>query len=434
MAQTLQTVRGMHDILPHETHAWQWFEGRVRTLMDVYGYDEIRTPLLERTELFKRSIGEVTDIVEKEMYTFTDRNGDSLSLRPEETASCVRSGIEHGLFHNRTQRLWYLGPMFRHERPQKGRYRQFHQFGVETFGMAGPDIDLELLLLGERLWRRLGLSSLVTLEINSLGTPESRAAYREALVAHFGAFRDRLDEQELRRLEENPLRLLDSKNPALGEVIAAAPALTDSLDDDSRAHFEWILAGLDRAGVRYRVNPRLVRGLDYYTGTVFEWVTDRLGAQGTVCAGGRYDGLVEQLGGRPVPAAGFALGIERLLAMLEAEGMLPEPAPPHACLIMAGEEAAAAGVLLAEELRDRIEWLRLETLCGGGSLKSQFRRADRNGALLAIVLGADEIANDSVTIKPLRSGGEQVAVARRELPQHLIKLLAATVTAGAAAG
>jgi len=434
MAQTLQTVRGMHDILPHETHAWQWFEGRVRTLMDVYGYDEIRTPLLERTELFKRSIGEVTDIVEKEMYTFADRNGDSLSLRPEETASCVRAGIEHGLFHNQIQRLWYLGPMFRHERPQKGRYRQFHQFGVETFGMAGPDIDLELLLLGERLWRRLGLSSLVTLEINSLGTPQSRAAYREALVAHFGACRDRLDEQELRRLEENPLRLLDSKNPELAEVIAAAPALTDSLDDDSRAHFEWILAGLDRAGVDYRVNPRLVRGLDYYTGTVFEWVTDRLGAQGTVCAGGRYDGLVEQLGGRPVPAAGFALGIERLLAMLEAENLLPEPAAPHACLIMAGEGAAAAGVLLAEELRERIEWLRLETLCGGGSLKSQFRRADRSGALLAIVLGADEIANDSVTIKPLRSGGEQVAVARRELPQHLIKLLAATVTAGAAAG
>jgi len=431
MAQTLQTVRGMHDILPHETHAWQWFGGRVRNLMDVYGYDEIRTPLLERTELFKRSIGEVTDIVEKEMYTFTDRNGDSLSLRPEETASCVRSGIEHGLFHNRPRRLWYLGPMFRHERPQKGRYRQFHQFGVETFGMAGPDIDLELLLLGERLWRRLGLSSLVTLEINSLGTPESRTAYREALVAHFAACRDRLDEQELRRLEENPLRLLDSKNPELAEVIAGAPALTDSLDDDSRAHFEWILAGLDRAGVSYRVNPRLVRGLDYYTGTVFEWVTDRLGAQGTVCAGGRYDGLVEQLGGRPVPAAGFAMGIERLIAMLEAGDLLPEPASPHACLIMAGDEAAVEGILLAEELRDRIEWLRLETLCGGGSLKSQFRRADRGGALLAIVLGPDEIANDTVSIKPLRSDGEQQAVARRELPRHLIKLLAATVTADA---
>ncbi|MDZ7828251.1 MAG: histidine--tRNA ligase [Halofilum sp. (in: g-proteobacteria)] len=431
MAQTLQTVRGMHDILPHETHAWQWFEGRVRALMDVYGYEEIRTPLLERTELFKRSIGEVTDIVEKEMYTFADRNGDSLSLRPEETASCVRSGIEHGLFHNRTQRLWYLGPMFRHERPQKGRYRQFHQFGIETFGMAGPDIDLEIVLIGERLWRRLGLSPYVTLEINSLGTPASRAAYRESLVAHFSNCRDQLDEQELRRLDENPLRLLDSKNPGLRDAIASAPALTDSLDDDSRAHFEWILAGLDRAGVAYRVNPRLVRGLDYYTGTVFEWVTDRLGAQGTVCAGGRYDGLVEQLGGRATPAAGFALGIERLLALLETENLLPEPARPHACLIMTGEEAVGVGMQFAESLRDRIEWLRLETLCGGGSLKSQFRRADRSGALLALVLGPDEVANNTISVKPLRTGGEQRTLAREELPHHLVDVMANTVAARA---
>lgn len=414
----------MHDVLPHETHAWQWLEGRVRALMDVYGYEEIRTPLLERTELFKRSIGEVTDIVEKEMYTFEDRNGDSLSLRPEETASCVRAGIEHGLFHNRTQRLWYLGPMFRHERPQKGRYRQFHQFGIETFGMPGPDIDLEILLIGERLWRRLGLSRFVRLEINSLGTPASRTAYREALVAHFEGHRDQLDEQERRRLDENPLRLLDSKNPQLREAIASAPALTDSLDADSRGHFEWILAGLDRAGVDYTINPRLVRGLDYYTGTVFEWVTDRLGAQGTVCAGGRYDGLVQQLGGRETPAAGFALGIERLLALLEAEGLLPLSSPPHACLVMSGDDATAVGLQLAEQLRDRIEWLRLDTLCGGGSLKSQFRRADRSGALLALVLGPDELASQTVSIKPLRGEGAQHAVAMTELPHRLVELLA----------
>ncbi|MDX1609686.1 MAG: histidine--tRNA ligase [Halofilum sp. (in: g-proteobacteria)] len=429
MAQALRTVRGMHDILPPETHGWQWLEGQLRGLMDAYGYQEIRTPLIERTELFKRSIGEVTDIVEKEMYTFEDRNGDSLSLRPEQTASCVRAGIEHGLLHNRTQRLWYIGPMFRHERPQKGRYRQFHQFGIETFGMPGPDVDLELILVGERLWRRLGLAEGITLEINSLGTPASRSAYREALVAHFEPYRERLDEQERRRLVDNPLRLLDSKNAALAEAIATAPALTDSLDADSRAHFEWILAGLDAAGVDYRVNPRLVRGLDYYTGTVFEWVTDRLGAQGTVCAGGRYDGLVEQLGGRSQPAAGFALGLERLLALLDSEGLLPAVAPPHACLLMVGEQAAPAGMQLAERLREEICWLRLETLCGGGSLKSQFRRADRSGAQFALVLGDDELAAGTVGIKDLRGGGEQEQVALEALPRRLTERIATTVTA-----
>ncbi len=428
MTQALRTVRGMHDILPHETHCWQWLEGQLRTLMDIYGYHEIRTPLLERTELFKRSIGEVTDIVEKEMYTFADRNGDSLSLRPEQTASVVRAGIEHGLLHNRTQRLWYFGPMFRHERPQKGRYRQFHQFGIETFGMPGPDIDLELLLLGERLWRRLGLAEGITLEINSLGTPESRAAYREALVAHFEKYSDLLDEEETRRLADNPLRLLDSKNPELGNVIGMAPELTDSLDADSRTHFEWILAGLDAAGVEYRINPRLVRGLDYYTGTVFEWVTDRLGAQGTVCAGGRYDGLVEQLGGRPTPGAGFALGIERLLALLDSEGLLPSPAPPHVCLITVGERAAREGMLLAEQLRDTIRWLRLETLCGGGSLKSQFRRADRGGAIFALVLGDDELDSGTVSIKDLRGKGEQEQVRAENLPRRLTELVATTAT------
>ena len=413
----------MHDILPPHSAAWQWLEAEFRALMAVYGYAEIRTPLIERTELFQRSIGEVTDIVEKEMYTFADRNGDSLSLRPEQTASCVRAGIEHGLLHNRSQRLWYAGPMFRHERPQKGRYRQFHQFGIETFGMAGPDIDLELLLLGERFWRRLGLDALVTLEINSLGTPESRARYRERLVEHFSAWRDRLDDDELRRLEENPLRLLDSKNPALGEAIATAPELTDALDAESREHFDWIRAGLSEAGIDYRVNPRLVRGLDYYTGTVFEWVTDRLGAQGTVCAGGRYDGLVEQLGGRPTPAAGFALGIERLLALLEGEGLVPDPPQPHACLLPVGDTAARQALPLAEMLRDALPWLRLETLCGGGSMKSLFRRADRSGARLALVLGADEIERGSVTVKDLRSGGEQRSVSQADLPGLLVERL-----------
>ena len=415
----------MHDILPPETAAWQWLEGQVRALMAAYGYAEIRTPMLERTELFKRSIGEVTDIVEKEMYTFEDRNGDSLSLRPENTASVVRAGVEHGLLHNAARRLWYTGPMFRHERPQKGRYRQFHQVGVETFGMAGPDIDLELLLLGERLWRRLGLGAAVELEINSLGTPQSRQAYRERLVAHFEPHADSLDEHERRRLHENPLRLLDSKNPKLAAAIAQAPSLIDSLDEASRRQFDWICQGLDAAGVRYRVNPQLVRGLDYYTGTVFEWVTDQLGAQGTVCAGGRYDGLVEQLGGRSTPAAGFALGVERLLALLEAVGQWPQVPRAHACLLLAGAGAGSTdGMLLAERLREELPWLRLETVCGGGSLKSQFRRADRSGADLALVLGDDEIAAEEVTIKPLRQAGEQESVALDALADRLCQLVA----------
>ncbi len=413
----------MHDILPPESDAWQWLEGRVRALMSVYGYDELRTPLLERTELFKRSIGEVTDIVEKEMYTFEDRNGDSLSLRPEQTASCVRAGIEHGILHNRVQRLWYTGPMFRHERPQKGRYRQFHQVGVEVFGLAGPDIDLEVLLLGQRLWRELGIADIVTLEINSLGTSESRRSYREALVAHFEQYADQLDADEQRRLRENPLRLLDSKNPALQQAIADAPAMIDALDADSRAHFDWILAGLESAGVAYRVNPRLVRGLDYYTGTVFEWTTDRLGAQGTVCAGGRYDGLVEQLGGRATPALGFAMGVERLLALLEAEQRLPAPQTPHVCLLPVGERAAREGLLLAERLRDALPSLRLETVCGGGSLKSLFRRADRSGAALALVLGDDELTAGEVTLKPLREDAQQRSLSPDELEHYLADYL-----------
>ncbi len=414
----------MHDILPPESDAWQWLEGRVRALMAVYGYAELRTPLLERSELFKRSIGEVTDIVEKEMYTFEDRNGDSLSLRPEQTASCVRAGIEHGILHNRTQRLWYTGPMFRHERPQKGRYRQFHQIGIEAFGLAGPDIDLEVLLLGQRLWRDLGIADIVTLEINSLGTPESRRAYREQLVAHFEQHADQLDEDEQRRLRENPLRLLDSKNPGLQHAIADAPAMIDSLDADSRAHFDWILAGLDAAGVAYRVNPRLVRGLDYYTGTVFEWTTDRLGAQGTVCAGGRYDGLVEQLGGRSTPALGFAMGVERLLALLEGEQLLPPPRTPHACLLPVGEGAAREALLLAERLRDALPTLRLETLCGGGSMKSLFRRADRSGAALALVLGDDELAAGTIGFKPLREDASQQTLTPDALMSHLEEFLA----------
>jgi len=410
MPQPLRTVRGMHDILPPDSATWQWLERLVADLMRAYGYAEIRTPLIERSELFKRSIGEVTDIVEKEMYTFVDRNGDSLSLRPEQTASCVRAGIEHGLLHNRAQRLWYTGPMFRHERPQKGRYRQFHQIGVETFGMAGPDIDLELLLLGERLWRSLGIDDAVTLEINSLGTPASRQAYRGRLVEHFAAHRERLDDDELRRLEENPLRLLDSKNPDLAAIIASAPDLSESLDAEARAHFAWIRAGLEEAGVRHRVNPRLVRGLDYYTGTVFEWTTERLGAQGTICAGGRYDELVEQLGGRATPAAGFALGVERLLALLASEERTPAGARPHACLLPVGEAATRPCLLLAERLRSALPGLRIETLCGGGSMKSLMRRADRAGAGVALIIGDDELAAGEVTFKDLRAEAQQRAV------------------------
>ncbi|VAX10691.1 Histidyl-tRNA synthetase [hydrothermal vent metagenome] len=414
MAKNIQAIRGMHDILPAQTPLWQLLEGRVRDVLGCYGYREIRMPLVEQTELFKRSIGEVTDIVEKEMYTFEDRNGDSLTLRPEGTASCVRAGIEHGLLHNQVQRLWYQGPMFRHERPQQGRYRQFQQIGVETFGMAGPDIDLELILITRRIWQALRLLDGLELQINSLGTAEERLAYREILVDYLSAHIDQLDEDSRRRLDGNPLRILDSKNPEMRELIAGAPALMDYLGVESRAHFKTICTGLDAVGVVYVVNPQLVRGLDYYARTVFEWVTDRLGAQGTICAGGRFDGLVEQLGGRATPAVGFAMGVERLVALLEEAGTQPSE-QVDAYLVLMGNEPQRQGLLLAEQLRDQVPGLHLLTHCGGGSFKSQFKKADRSGARYALVLGEDELAKGVIGIKSLRDEIEQKEIALDEL-------------------
>ena len=410
MAKNVQAIRGMHDILPDRTPLWQFLEDRVRNVLDRYGYREIRMPLVEQTELFKRSIGEVTDIVEKEMYTFEDRNGDSLTLRPEGTASCVRAGIEHGLLYNQVQRLWYQGPMFRHERPQKGRYRQFQQIGVEAFGMAGPDIDLELILITRRIWQVLGLNDGLELQINSLGTAVERTAYRQQLVEYLKSHYDQLDEDSRRRLESNPLRILDSKNPDMQELIAGAPALMEHLGEESRAHFEAIYTGLDEAGLAYTVNPRLVRGLDYYSRTVFEWVTERLGAQGTVCAGGRFDGLVEQLGGRATTAAGFAMGVERLVALLEESGTDPGD-QVDAYLVLMGEEPLRQGLLLAERLRDQVPNRRLLAHCGGGGFKSQFKKADRSGARYALVLGEDELARGVVGVKFLREEAEQQEIA-----------------------
>jgi histidyl-tRNA synthetase len=417
MAKTIQAIRGMRDILPGETPLWHRLEDAVRDVLESYGYQQIRMPIVEMTELFKRSIGEVTDIVEKEMYTFEDRNGDSLTLRPEGTAGCVRAAMENGLLHNQTQRLWYQGPMFRHERPQKGRYRQFHQIGVETFGMAGPDIDLESILVTARLWKALRLTGL-ELQINTLGTPEERHTYREQLVAYLSQHRDQLDEDSLRRLESNPLRVLDTKNPAMAPVVAAAPSLMDHLGEASRAHFQVICDGLDAAGVSYVINPRLVRGLDYYSRTVFEWVTTQLGAQGTVCAGGRFDGLVEQLGGKPTPAMGFAMGIERLIALLEQQSADAEVVA-DAYLVLVGEAAERHGLVMAERLRDALPGLRLMSNCGGGSFKSQFKRADRSGASLALVVGDQELANGVVGVKPLRGDGEQTEVAQAKLAGFL---------------
>ncbi|MGB1221531.1 MAG: histidine--tRNA ligase [Alcanivoracaceae bacterium] len=416
MGKRISSVRGMNDILPDQTPLWQWLEGHVRTVLDSYGYREIRMPLVEATELFKRSIGEVTDIVEKEMYTFDDRNGDSLTLRPEGTASCVRAGEQHGLLYNQVQRLWYAGPMFRHERPQAGRYRQFHQIGVETFGMAGPDIDAEVILMTARLWHALGLADKVSLELNSLGDSDDRRRYREALVAYLESHRDALDEDSIRRLEKNPLRILDSKDPGTREVLTGAPSLSEYLGDESRAHFQQLCTMLDDAGVAYTLNPALVRGLDYYGKTVFEWVTDALGAQGTVCAGGRYDGLVEQLGGRATPAVGFAMGIERLVLLLE---QAPPELPSAADIYIVAPEQAGAALVLAESLRDSLPGVRVQCHCGGGSFKSQMKKADKSGARLALLLGSEELAENSVTVKPLRGEGEQQRIARDELPAAL---------------
>lgn len=422
MSEKIQAIRGMHDVLPEQSPRWQRVEAELRRVMAAYGYQEIRLPIVEKTELFKRSIGEVTDIVEKEMYTFDDRNGDSLTLRPEGTAGCLRACLEHGLLHNQVQKLWYLGQMFRHERPQKGRYRQFYQFGVETYGLQGPDIDLELLLLCRRLWRALGIEKELRLEINSLGTAEERLGYRALLVAYFRQHLEALDEDSLRRLETNPLRILDSKNPDLKAVISGAPVLTDALGPESRAHFDRLLQDLDGQGIAYVVNPRLVRGLDYYSNTVFEWITESLGAQGTVCAGGRYDGLVDQLGGKPCPAIGFALGMERLIELV---GEMSDPMVSTTAdiyLVVAGEEAEKMGVRLAERLRDHDPLLRVQIHLGGGGFKSQFKRADRSGAELALVIGEDEAREGQVSVKFLRGATEQSMVTEAEVVPLVEKL------------
>ncbi|OYY74253.1 MAG: histidine--tRNA ligase [Gammaproteobacteria bacterium 28-57-27] len=418
---SIQSIRGMHDALPSDTPAWQRLEGILRDLMASYAYREIRMPAVESTALFKRSIGEVTDIVEKEMYTFDDRNGESLTLRPEGTASCVRACLEHGLLHNQQQRLWYMGPMFRHERPQKGRYRQFHQLGVETFGISTPEMDAELILMAARLWRQLGLADEVVLQINTLGSNAARAVYREHLVHFLRQHEAQLDDDSRRRLESNPLRVLDSKNPDVQNILLNAPRLDEHLDEESRNDFLRLCDLLHAAGIRYEVNPKLVRGLDYYNKTVFEWVTTRLGAQGTICAGGRFDGLVEQLGGAPTPAAGFAIGLERLLALLgEAYGEAQlQAASPQVYVVALGAEAEREALVLAERLRDTLPHLRVQTNAGGGSFKAQFKRADKSGARWALILGEDEVKQGHAQIKPLRHEGEQTAVAFDSLTDYL---------------
>ena len=399
-------VRGMNDILPEVSAQWTAVESAAEAVFDAYGYRRIRLPVIERTELFSRSIGETTDIVQKEMYTFADRGGSSITLRPEATAGVVRVGLSHGLFHNQQQKLWCAGPMFRYERPQKARYRQFHQIDVEAIGFAAPEVDAELIVMSARLWERLGLES-PRLELNSLGTSACRADYGEALRAYFSGAADQLDDESLARLQRNPLRMLDSKNPRLQGLIANAPVLSGYLDDDSVAHFQRLTELLDDAGVKYRLNPRLVRGLDYYTRTVFEWVTDLLGAQGAICSGGRYDGLVALLGGRDTPAIGWALGIERVAELMEAEGRPRPEHLPHGYLVMAGDEVQRRGFVIAETLRARVPGIRLAVDCAGGSLKSQLRRADRSGARLALILGEDELANQQLSVKPLRDGRPQ---------------------------
>ena len=423
MSKSIQAIRGMNDILPTETGRWQLVEESFRTLMQAYGYSEIRMPLVEMTDLFKRSIGEVTDIVEKEMYTFEDRNGDSLTLRPEGTAGCARASIQNGLLHNQIQKLWYGGPMFRHERPQKGRYRQFHQLGVEVFGLQGPDVDAELILMTARLWRQLEIVDKVELELNSLGSSEARVAYRDKLIEYFSSDIDRLDEDSKRRLHSNPLRILDSKKPDMQDMIANAPKLADHLDEESAEHFMLLCAILDDLNISYKINPCLVRGLDYYNRTVFEWTTNQLGAQGTVCAGGRYDGLVEQLGGRNTSAVGFALGMERLIALLDEDFVRKTARPPHVYFIMLGPQAEQTGRKLGEILRDDIDGLRMIMHTGGGSLKSQMKRADKSEALLALIIGEDEVQSGTVGIKHMRSAEEQIHMPQSEISYWLTKFV-----------
>ena len=409
-----RAIRGMNDILPDETPYWQLLEATVGDLLASYGYGEIRLPLVEQTELFSRSIGEVTDIVEKEMYSFADRKGDSLSLRPEGTAGCVRAVIQQGLLIG-SQRLWYSGPMFRYERPQKGRQRQFHQIGVEAFGIATPDIDAELILITARLWRQLGLGDSVELQLNSIGSSDARAAYRTALVAYLDSHRQALDEDSQRRLDSNPLRILDSKNADTQALLDSAPSLADYLDEESREDFEQLCALLTAAGVPFVINPRLVRGLDYYNKTVFEWVTSRLGAQGTICAGGRYDGLVEQLGGKSTPGVGFAMGMERLVLLLAELGQQVPAAAADVYVVAVGDDAVATALASAEALRDAMPGIRLVQNVGGGSFKSQMKKADKSGASVALIWGEDEVAAGRVTMKTLRGQSEQHSLPVEEL-------------------
>ncbi|MBC8952464.1 histidine--tRNA ligase [Xenorhabdus sp. PB62.4] len=424
MTKNIPAIRGMNDCLPAETAIWQRVESTVKRVLSGYGFSEIRTPIVEQTPLFKRAIGEVTDVVEKEMYTFDDRNGESLTLRPENTAGCVRAGIQHGLLYNQEQRLWYIGPMFRYERPQKGRYRQFHQLGAEVFGLQGPDIDAELILMTARWWRELGIADHVTLELNSIGSLEARADYREALVEFLEQHKEKLDEDCQRRMYTNPLRVLDSKNPEIQQLLNDAPELFDYLDAESKEHFDGLCQILDNVGIKYRINQRLVRGLDYYNRTVFEWVTSALGAQGTVCAGGRYDGLVEQLGGKATPAVGFAMGMERMVLLVQEinPDFVADLAVADVYLSSFGEGSQQAALILAEKIRDQLPELRLMTNHGGGNFKKQLTRAGKHGAKVALILGEDEIQAGNVTVKDLRNG-EQETLSQQTVAARLSELL-----------
>ena len=420
MAKGIQSIRGMHDVLPVQTVVWQQLESELRTLMQSYAYSEIRTPVLENTELFHRSIGKETDIVEKEMYSFVDRNGDSLTMRPEGTASCVRAGIQHGLLYNQQQRLWYMGTMYRHERPQKGRYREFRQLGVEAYGLAGADIEAELIMMGAHLWEKLGLKGGVRLELNTLGTSAERQVYRKALIAYYELHVDRLDEEAKNRLHSNPLRILDSKHPEVKVINVGAPILMDYLGESSRNHFETLKHLLRSGGIDFVVNTRLVRGLDYYCHTVFEWITEDLGAQGTICAGGRYDGLVEQLGGKGTPAVGFAMGLERLLGLLEEESDWQPKVGVDVYVLSVDDQSEifAVGELLRKSIFD---WS-IQSHCGGGSLKSQFKKADKVQAKVVLICGGEAAVRNEIVIKPMH-GGEQFSIAKADLVVTLDKLL-----------
>jgi len=412
----------MNAVLPDLTPVWHYFENTVRSIFKVYGYEEIRLPIVERTELFKRSIGEVTDIVEKEMYTFDDLSGESLTLRPEGTAGCVRAVIDNGLIHNQQQRLWYMGPMFRYEKPQEGRYRQFTQIGIESFGFSEADIEFEHLLIAQRLWQELGIED-VSLEINSLGAAEERAEYRKTLVSYLQANKDQLDADSLRRLDSNPLRILDSKNPEMQGLLSSAPKLIDSFGEESKARFNVLIGLLEQSSIQFTINPRLVRGLDYYSHTVYEWVTNSLGAQGTLCAGGRFDGLVEQLGGRKNQAVGFAIGIDRVILMLSKLGLTPKIKTPDVYIIAVGTASSAIGFKMAEELRDQSNSISVKLNCGGGSFKSQMKRADKSGAKFAILIGEDEIKMGEVTLKYLREESKQLKIAQADLVEKLVEFL-----------